>query len=167
MIIPAAMTGLPWNQTVLISFKRTLHWLHESLFSFSSTITLVYTIKLTTEVITTASQSKAKIRGINSLKQRNGGGLKRGTRKRPSRDWLQFFLSLVEGMAIARSIMAHRTTNSMDSRVPYDMQLRKTFLQREVGSYGKKELHTCVAYEDWAHVQPSQALLFFSVPSQQ
>ena len=68
------------------------------------------------------------------------GGLKRGTRKRPRRDWLQFFLSLVEGMAIARSIVAHRTTNSMDSRVPYDMQLRKIFLQREVGSYGKKRV---------------------------
>lgn len=74
MIIPAAMTGLPWNPTVLISFKRTLHWLHESLFSsFSSTITLVYTIKLRTEVITTASQSKGKITGNKELEAKKRG----------------------------------------------------------------------------------------------
>ena len=141
MIIPAAMMGLPWNQTVLISFKRTLQTLiTRSLFSsVSSTITLVYTIKQP-KLSQRQVRAKGKSRGIKSLKQRNVGGLKRGTRKRPSRDWLQFFLSLVEGMASARSIVAHRTTNSMDSQVPYDMQLRKIFLQREVGSSGKKRV---------------------------
>ena len=75
MIIPAAMMGLPWNQTVLISFKRTLQTLiTRSLFSsVSSTITLVYIIKLTTEVITTASQSKGKITGNKELEAKKRG----------------------------------------------------------------------------------------------
>ena len=137
------MMGLPWNQTVLISFKRTLQTLITRIFFFLLFLQpslLCIPSSLQPKLSQRQVRAKGKSRGIKSLEQRNVGGLKRGTRKRSSRDWLQFFLSLVEGMAIARSIVAHRTTNSMDSRVPYDMQLRKIFLQREVGSSGKKRV---------------------------
>ena len=170
MIIPAAMTGLPWNQTVLISFKRTLQTLitRISVFFFFFHHHPLYTIKLTTEVITTASQSKGKITGNKELEAKKSGRPKAwDTQETKSRLASVFpLISWRDGNCSVNNGAQNNKFNGFPGSLWYAIE--KIFLQREAGSYGKKkELHTCVAYEDWAHVQPSQALLFFSVPSQQ
>ena len=170
MIIPAAMMGLPWNQTVLISFKRTLQTLNtRSLFSsVSSTITLVYTIKLTTEVITTASQSKGKITGNKELEAKKRGRPKAWDTQETKSRLASIFplISWRDGKCSVNSGAQNNKFNGFPGSLWYAIE-KNILTKGKSDRLGKKELHTCVAYEDWAHVQPSQALLFFSVPSQQ
>ena len=100
----------------------------------------MYTIKLTTEFITTASQSKGKITENKELEAKKSGRPKAwDTRETKSRLASVFpLISWRDGNCSVNNGAQNNKFNGFPGSLWYAIE--KIFLQREAGSYGKKRV---------------------------